>query len=187
MYHCNICRTTFVVLFLLDSVRVSVTDAKFVNCSVRTSYGKQIDTHSLSWETHSFTNRSFNDLLETLPTWFVHLISSYNESVEVLEIGCGNGHALLNLQTRLPSSHLVCVNKAGYGHFQAENKSFLLDTALHYGMPLLCDEGTGSLVLPELVLLENGIDKASLPFRNESFDLILSNHALNQGACNVGE
>jgi hypothetical protein len=63
----------------------------------------------------------------------------------------------------------------------------LLVTAVNYRTTLYCKASNGSHttlptpILPSIHLLKEGIQNESLPYRKGSFDLVLSQHALNEG------
>ena len=126
--------------------------------------------------------------------------------MRILEIGCGNGisifiilrtymdlilimihlgRALLELQTFLPHSVTFCVNKDGYMFPQSYNKRDFAHVAEHYNIPILC-AAVGSEILrnqPILphIYLSSGLEKEDFPYPRASMQLILSQHALNQG------
>jgi len=107
--------------------------------------------------------------------------------LSILEIGCGNGRAILELQNKLPFTHTYCINKEGYTFTQSTNKQDLLFVAIHYNISIPClfhtNDGkniTSRVILPNIDLFP-GIQSSPLPYNPASFDLILSQHALNEG------
>ncbi|KAL6063513.1 hypothetical protein QOT17_011524 [Balamuthia mandrillaris] len=132
------------------------------------------------FQQHSYTSRSLSTMMEVAPPFFVLSPEAWNfKDVSALDMGCGNGRSLLELQSILPQARTACVNKAGYGMMQSENPTDLLAVAMGTNTSVYC-RGT-TPILPEIRLTERGIALEDLPFPTASMDIILSQHALNQG------
>jgi hypothetical protein len=102
------------------------------------------------------------------------------DSSNVLEIGCGQGHAILDAQFLAPSAHMVCVNKNLYGIVQANERRHLLSAAARFGVSLQCDE-SNEPILPSVLLIESIVQPPSLVslLGARRFDFVYSIHALN--------
>jgi len=136
-------------------------------------------------------------------------ITSTKFSVTILEIGCGNGllvyyhlyciftnlvrvgHALMELQAYIPYGSTFCVNKDGYKYVQAKSQKDMCLIAFQYKIPIYCinksSEKNTSLdsigrvpLIPQVTLIP-GIQFAKLPYKSDSIDFIMSQHALNEG------
>ena len=115
-----------------------------------------------------------------------HLLAPlHSDQRAVLELGCGEGHALLELQLRFPRAQCYCLNPEAWNcqrqdssplHHEAacatfgKSTAWLQQEAAHYGTPL----GTK---LPIARFDDLG---QQMPFADESLDFIYSQHALNR-------
>jgi SAM-dependent methyltransferase len=117
-----------------------------------------------------------------MPPFFVDLLKTYypGREMSLLEIGCGNGHALLGLQRMLPRGKVIGINKGGYGYAQVEDSKTLLKVARKHKVEILCDDTTRTPLLPR-VIPTAGLQEEPLPFKDEAFDIVISHHALNEG------
>jgi hypothetical protein len=128
----------------------------------------------------SYTTRSLKDLKAAMPP-FLSFDKYKNEenTRQILEIGCGTGHALVELHALLPNAKLTGTNKKGYQHGQSNNQMELVAYAKHYKVPIKCNSASKPSI-PKLVLTD-GIQNKPLDFSFNCMDLVLSHHALNQG------
>ncbi len=84
---------------------------------------------------NGFTTRGYKDMSRTVAS-FVDL--SAPSIRRILEIGCGNGHNLLDIQSMRPDALCVCANKKGYGKFQSETMEDLTVIAKHFNVTVWC-------------------------------------------------
>eukprot|EP01036_Dinobryon_divergens_P025167 gene25167-33688_t len=126
---------------------------------------------------------------------FKLLVESRRAKLTILEIGCGNGRALLELQSLMPHSTTFCVNKKGYNYAQASTRNELALIAEHYRIPILCSTGghhnnrnknvgaekiKSQPILPH-IRLTSGVQNEAFKYPHASMKLILSQHAINEG------
>jgi hypothetical protein len=131
-------------------------------------------------ETHTFTERGLALVQEMFADVVFDIAGVVQDSTNVLEIGCGQGHAILDAQFLAPGAHCTCVNKATYNFIQSNERRHFLSTAARFGVRLQCDEA-GEVILPSLVLIESIVRAPSLVSQlgARRYDLIYSIHALN--------
>ena len=138
-------------------------------------------THVRITPPHSYTDRGKAKLLQLMPP-FLQLKPRAGSAWPhyLLELGCGEGKALMELQSELPETTCICTNKRGYGRGQANSVDYLVKVAQAYKIPIHCDPATGRVILPS-VELTDGVQAKPLPFPLGSIDVVVSAHALNQG------
>ena len=108
-----------------------------------------------------------NFLQHPLPS-LEHLIAPLDSDQRAaLELGCGEGHALLELQLRFPRAQCYCLNPETW---TGKNTAWLQQEGTHYGSPL-------GMKLPITKFDDLG---QLMPFADESLDFIYSQHALNR-------
>ena len=92
------------------------------------------------------------------------------------------GRALLELQAQLPYGHTYCINKKDYNYAQSTKSDELLKVASHYNIPVLCP-GNSDKQNPLLPVISTnaGVQNENFPYSKEAFNLIISQHALNDG------
>lgn len=134
---------------------------------------------SVHYDHHSYTDRGISSMEPMLNPVQVLQIMSSREAPQILEIGCGSGHALLDLQWRYPTANITGVNKRGYGITQLNATTELIDMSIFYNVSLICDVFDVP-ILPHLVLFD-GVGKNQMPFPNQSFDMIISQNSLDTG------
>lgn len=97
----------------------------------------------------------------------------------------------MELQAYIPYVNAYCVNKDGYKYVQAKNQKDMGLIANQYKIPIYCINESRSAnssldtvghvpLLPEVRLIP-GIQFAPLPYKSDSIDFIMSQHALNEG------
>lgn len=116
-----------------------------------------------------------------------------------LELGCGEGHAVLQMQARFPRMQVECLNSLSYGKKcqalglrgmcgggatvstvqDADGKYIVTDNGWHqiarsFRMPVLPK-------WPHIVYGDYNDNNNTLPWADSSFDLIISSNALNEG------
>lgn len=138
---------------------------------------------------YGFTNRTIDSFYQNCHPLLVKALGlspgddNHKFGLDVLEIGCGNGHLLLGLQQKLgDASHLHCVNKHGY-RSQVNEPADFVRLATAKSVPLLCPLMPDAPLLPEVILMKQGIGKEDLPeFKNvDTFDFVYSQYALDHG------
>ena len=109
--------------------------------------------------------------------------------VRVLEVGCGNGRALLDLQYLFrDQAVLTCVNKGGYRYPQANGDVDFVRLAVQSNMSLLCDSVSNKPLVPEVYLTNLGLGKEPFPGNMWSkFDFVYSQYALDTGKIDYNE
>lgn len=60
---------------------------------------------------HGYTSRGLDEMVKMMP--FVNLSSYRSNSTNILEIGCGGGRAMMEIQATLPLAKCICTNKDG--------------------------------------------------------------------------
>lgn len=120
----------------------------------------------------------------------VDVFSLLAESIErggrVLEHGCGSGRALLELQYLFPTpSTFFCTNLRGYDFPQADGSvSSLTERAAVFEIPVRCRQrwfnGHLEYLLPTVSMV-NPLDGHGLPFPDDYFRVVFSQHSLNEG------
>jgi hypothetical protein len=86
----------------------------------------------------------------------------------------------MEIQALLPQAKLTCLNKAGYEYVQMNTSEYGIDVARQHKINLYCNASDHSVILPSVILFD-GLQTNPLSFKNESIDLIVSHHALNEG------
>ncbi len=164
-----LCLLIFSLLAISD-LTLSESSEYFASCV------NKISPRPLS-KSHGFTSRGFEEMKSAMPPFFDLLEYNYTDK-RILDFGCGNGHAILEIQSILPESACVCTNKIDYGYVQTSTQNMFLDVAAAYNITLYCNS-KNEIKLPRVVMIE-GLQAGALIF-GRSFDLVVSQHALNEG------
>lgn len=99
----------------------------------------------------------------------------------ILEIGCGSGLTLLQVCSKIvKSSECICINKRGYRMSQSEIGRDLIRVAEYFNEPVLCTNQS-QVILPVIKVIPGLQSKSTMRVLIESVDIILSQHALNEG------
>ena len=81
----------------------------------------------------------------------------------------------------IPESKLTCLNRPGYKKFfQLTSTEQCVHVARLYKSDLYCRQSDQSVVLPSVNIYDS-FQNNPLPYKDESFDAIISHHALNDG------
>ena len=108
-----------------------------------------------------------------LPTLEQLLTPLDTEQHAALEIGCGEGHALLELQSRFPRAQCHCLSSKTWD-CKRRNGSHA-----HHQFACTASTNDGILLDDQLPMMYFGNFGQPMPFANESLDFIYSQHALN--------
>jgi SAM-dependent methyltransferase len=109
-----------------------------------------------------------------------------------LELGCGEGRALLELQVRFPDAKLMCLNKEGYGQGAQEhggsfvggaNRNGSVETLLHVAKYYGIDWHPDTHNTPQVIFLD--ATAKHVPIASDSVDIIFSRGVLNEGSEDV--
>eukprot|EP00475_Leptophrys_vorax_P041233 TRINITY_DN7778_c0_g1_i7.p1 TRINITY_DN7778_c0_g1~~TRINITY_DN7778_c0_g1_i7.p1 ORF type:complete len:376 (-),score=79.78 TRINITY_DN7778_c0_g1_i7:62-1189(-) len=134
-------------------------------------------TNLTMYEPHLTTKRGWKEMRANMPP-MPYLDDLFQlQAPQILEIGCGSGHCMLDLQHMLPKAEVVGVNKVGYFYSQSWTSDDVIRTAAHYNVTLICT-APGEPKLPK-ILPTNGLQEELLDFPDGKFDFIYSQYALD--------
>lgn len=178
-------RGTLLVLIVTTWLKDSYNSAATM-CS-QSELLKFMDSKHISalkgYADHGYTSRGLVEFIEmvgvpTLP--FQDLLHDLQNKSKpaILEIGCGAGKFMLDLQAHVPSAHIIGLNKRGWEYAQLTSNQSILSMALYFNKSVPCTEQSIP-IYPDFQSFD-GIGAAELPFPSDSFDAIVSMHALNK-------
>lgn len=101
---------------------------------------------------------------------------------QILEIGCGNGRSVLELQDIIVTSTISCLNTGAAPLETMDPRLAMFNTALIYNIPIHCKQNSKP-ILPVVHSLygKPGFLREKLPFTKDNFDLILSRNNFHAG------
>ena len=182
-----LCRSIFrLLLYLIISSRTHVLAAAPLKLCQHSQMASNYN-FTAGLRAHGYTNRGIEAFSENCHPliWrlIVNMTNSNHRPIEILEVGCGNGRALLNLQFLFKNqARLTCLNKGGYRYPQANSNIDIVRLALHSNLSLYCDSMTNKPLVPEVHLTNLGLGKEPLPSSLiNKFDFVYSQYALDIG------
>jgi SAM-dependent methyltransferase len=146
-----------------------------------------LDDFVTAWVPHDATSRNLADFEDMIPDFvdWKNLLTKVAFG-SVLEIGTGAGRALLDFKSTYPFAKAYGTNYKEYGFPQIEGSNeSMWNVSTYFKIQIRCDQN-GNPMFPTIMGLGK-IQHEWLPFPSDSFDLIFSHHALNEGKLTPSE
>ena len=189
---CTILRATLVTVgagILVYALRAAMQPALFAPPAAFAACPRDVlravaGKHTLGND-HPYTARPLTVFSANAPPWLrfePNAVWGRPQAV-ILDVGCGNGWALLELAALYPQAVTTCANKAGYHWVQSESAADFASVALAHNISVPCDPIRGPH-LPKVALMEQGVAFEDLPSHvapEGGVDLLISMHAVNEG------
>jgi SAM-dependent methyltransferase len=177
-----------IVLFSEILSKSEIQDTDFEDCSTANllkTYSIDEKSTLAPYQTFQWTNRTLSDFFKLFPDFIRPLFmnrssTEYLAPLNILEIGCGDGHALGDFQYMFPLAKVVGVNK-GYGYMQVENERQWVIKRIQAGYKIRCRKSTNTPSVPRIVIMSKGVGSEPIPFGRGKFDLVFSMFSLDSG------
>jgi SAM-dependent methyltransferase len=179
---------TLLLLFFAIVV-TSVELEKFIDCPAShliKSYNLNASAIYSKENGFKWTNRTVQEFYDVIPPFITKLLTErkkedFLKRVQILEIGCGDGHALGDFQYQYPRATVIGLNKGGYEYVQVETQDQWLFKRLKANYKIRCEKSSLKPSIPKITIMKHGVGMEPIPFPYGKFDFVFTMFSLDLG------